>query len=328
VSPGPQDFIGQEKAWQEWISAIRSQRMHHAWLLSGALGLGKRAFARAAAAELVKGPDGKLPDPAKHPDILVLKRLPKDDKEAAKKAEGKPYEAKRNITVDQVRELQRRLTTRPTLGERRAIIIEPADDMERSAVNALLKSLEEPPPGTYFLLVAHQPGRLLPTIRSRCRKLRFAALSGDELDALLQRDIPEADSETRKAAIAAAHGSPGIALNFVAHDLGRIHQVMTRLLDEGDDRFILRGALAEEIGARPARERVLAVIDLARAELATALLEASRQRQQRIIEAHGELVRLSVQAPTFNFDPGLLIMEIGGLLASTAMPREAQVQRT
>jgi hypothetical protein len=61
------------------------------------------------------------------------------------------------------------------LGSRRAIIIDPADDLETSAVNALLKSLEEPPAGTYFLLVTHRLGRLLPTIRSRCRILRFAA---------------------------------------------------------------------------------------------------------------------------------------------------------
>ena len=327
MSTASRGFIGQEQAWREWIAAIGSQRMHHAWLLSGAVGLGKRAFARAAAAELVRAPGGSLPDPAKHPDILILECLPKDEKEAEKKAEGKPFEARRNITVDQIRSLQHRLTTRPTLGERRAIIVDPADDMERSAVNALLKSLEEPPRGTYFLLVAHQPGRLLPTIRSRCRKLRFAALTPDELDALLRRDAPEADSETRAAAIAAAHGSPGIALDFVAQDLSAIHRLMRQLLLEGDDRFVLRGALADEIGVRPVRERVLAVLDLARAELAGLLPGSSRERQQRIIEAHGALVRLSVQAPTYNFDPGLLIMEIGGLLASAAMPREAQVQR-
>jgi DNA polymerase-3 subunit delta' len=328
VSAHPRGFIGQQKAWEEWIDAIGSQRMHHAWLLSGTMGLGKRAFARAAAAELVKEPGGKPPDPAKHPDIIVVDRLPKDEKEAEKKAEGKPYESKRNITVDQIRALQRRLTTRPTLSERRAIIIDPADDMERSAVNALLKSLEEPPVGTFFLLIAHQPGRLLPTIRSRCRKLRFAAMSPDELDALLQRDMPDAGQDVRTAAIEAARGSPGIALNFVAHDLGTIHELMVRLLADSDERFVLRGALADAMGARPARERVLAVLDLARAELAMSLTNSPRERQMRIIDAHGELVRLSTQAPTYNFDPGLLIMEIGGLLASAAMPREAGLQRT
>ena len=318
-------FIGQETAWREWMGAVGSKRMHHAWLLAGARGLGKRAFARAAAAELVREPGGRLPEAGKHPDILILEHLPKDEKEAQKKAEGKAYETKRNITIEQIREMQHRLTTRPTLGERRAIIIDPADDMERNAVNALLKSLEEPPVGTYFLLVAHQPGRLLPTVRSRCRKLRFAPLNPDELDLVLRRDRPEAGEAERAAAIEAARGSPGIALGFVEHDLGAIHRLMTRILREGDERFALRGELAAEMGAKPLRERIAAVLELARTELATELSSAPREGQLRIIEAHGALARLSGQAQTYNFDPGLLIMEIGGLLASAAMPREAAV---
>jgi DNA polymerase III subunit delta' len=328
MNSAARSFIGQDKAWNEWMGAIASDRMHHAWLLAGARGLGKSTFARAAAAQLVREPGRKLPDPEKHPDIIVLDHLPKDDKEAAKKADGKSYETKRNITIEQIRAMQQRLTTRPTLGERRAVIIEPADDMERSAVNALLKSLEEPPVGTYFLLIAHQPGRLLPTIRSRCRILRFAELSGEELDAVLRRHAPEADDTTRAAAIEAANGSPGIALAFVEHELAPIHALMRRILREGDDCFAGRGALAAEIGARPARERILAVLDLARAELASELASSGRERQLRIIDAHAALARLTREAPIYNFDPGLLIMEIGGLLASAAMPREASVPRT
>lgn len=316
-------FIGQDEAWTEWCAAIASERMHHAWLLSGAKGLGKRAFARAAAAELVREPGGKLPDPASHPDIHILEHLPANEDEAKKKAEGKPFQAKRNIAVDQVREMIRRLSTKPTMGARRAIVIDPADDMEKSAVNALLKVLEEPPAGTYFLLVAHQPGRLLPTIRSRCRVLRFAALTPEELDGVIRRDLPEADGATRAAAIAAAHGSPGVALSFVEQDLAAIHQLMARILHEGDADYHLRGALADEMGARPVRDRQLAALELARAVMAHELVDAPRDRQLRIIEAYGTLSRLATQAPTYNFDAGLLIMEIGGLLASAAMPREA-----
>lgn len=316
-------FIGQEAAWQEWLAAIASERMHHAWLLSGAKGLGKRAFARAAAAELVREPGGKLPEAASHPDIHILDHLPANDDEAKKKAEGKPFQTKRNITIDQVRQMQHRLVTRPTMGNRRAIIIDPADDLEKNAVNALLKSLEEPPTGTYFLLIAHQPGRLLPTIRSRCRILRFAALAPEELDAVIRRDVPEADADARAAAIAASHGSPGVALNFVEQDLGGMHQLMLAILRDGDPDFNLRGALADEMGARPTRDRQMAALELARSVLVAELAGASRARQLRIIEAHGTLTTLSTQASTYNFDAGLLIMEIGGLLASTAMPREA-----
>lgn len=319
----PKPFIRQDAAWQEWLAAIASERMHHAWLLSGAKGLGKRAFSRAAAAELVRGAGQRVPDVDTHPDIHILEHLPANDDEAKKKAEGKPFQTKRNITVDQVREMIRRLATKPTMGERRAIVIDPADDMEKSAVNALLKALEEPPAGTYFLLVTHQPGRLLPTIRSRCRVLRFAALDPEQLDAVIRRDVPDADGPSRAAAIAASHGSPGVALDFVEHDLGGIHALMQRILREGDPHFLLRGALAEEMGARPARDRQVATLELARSVLVHELRDAPRARQLRIIEAHTVLTRLSVQAPTYNFDAGLLIMEIGGLLASAAMPREA-----
>lgn len=316
-------FIGQDEAWREWCAAIESGRMHHAWLLSGPRGLGKRAFARAAAAELVRLPGQPAPSPVNHPDIIVLDHAPKDDKEALKRAEGKAYEVKRNVTVDQIRAMQQRLVTRPTLGERRAIIIDPADDMEKSAVNALLKSLEEPPVGTHFLLIAHQPGSLLPTIRSRCRVLRFAPLSAEALEAVLVRDQPQADAATRRMAIDAANGSAGIALAFVEHGLAPLYALMQRILREGDPLFALRGALAEQIGARPTREKLFATLDLARASLSAGLADAPRERQLRVIDAHGELTRLAARAPTYNYDAGLLVMEIGGLLARAAMPREA-----
>lgn len=315
-------FIGQEAAWDEWMAAIASERMHHAWLLAGAKGLGKGAFARAAAVELVR--QGAEPvDVATHPDIHILTHLPANDDEAKKQAEGKPFQTKRNITVDQVRAMIRRLSTKPTMGARRAIVIDPADDMEKSAVNALLKVLEEPPAGTFFLLVTHQPGRLLPTIRSRCRVLRFAPLSARDLDAVVRRDVPQADAALREAAIAAAHGSPGVALAVAEHELGTIHALMKRILARGDGDFRLRGALADAMGARPARGRQLAVLELSRAVLAAELGNGPSQRQTTVIDAYGALTRLSAQAPTYNFDPGLLILEIGGLLASAAMPRDA-----
>lgn len=316
-------FIGQDAAWKEWLAAISSERMHHAWLLAGAKGLGKRDFARAAAKELVERGGALVPDVSAHPDILILDHLPANDDEAKKKADGKPYQTKRNITVDQIRGMIRRLATKPTLGSRRAIIIDPADDLEKGAVNALLKALEEPPAGTYFLLIADQPGRLLPTIRSRCRVLRFAALSEAALDETLRREAPEADSATRAAAIAVAQGSPGVALNFVEHDLVKIHALMLQILRQGDPQFHTRGALADAMGARPTRARQIAVIELAQAVLIQQLPEASRHQQMRIIDAHGAITKLATQASTYNFDAGLLIMEIGGLLASTAMPREA-----
>ncbi|MCJ2181403.1 DNA polymerase III subunit delta' [Novosphingobium sp. 1949] len=318
-------FFGQDAAWQEWLRSIASERMHHAWLFAGARGLGKQAFARAAAARLVGGVD-PADDAAidSHPDIHVLTPLPASDDDAKKKAEGKPYQTKRNISVDQVREMIRKLATRPTLGDRRAIIVDPADDLEKGAVNALLKVLEEPPAGTYFILLAHQPGRLLPTVRSRCRVLRFAPLDEAALDTMLRREVPEADAPSRQAAIRAAQGSPGLARTFVSLDLGTIHDLMVRIVERGDGDYVLRGALAREMGPRPARERQLAAIELARAVLLGCIGETTRRHQLAVIEAHQSLGQLLVRAPTYNFDPGVLIMDIGGLLASSAMPRDSR----
>lgn len=317
------EYLGHEEAWNAWRNALGSARMHHAWILAGLKGVGKGAFARAAAAELVAEPGMPQPSWEAHPDIVVLDHLPANDAEEEKRADGKPWQKKRNITIDQVRRMQARLVTRPTLGQRRAVIIDPADDMEKGAVNALLKSLEEPPVGTHFLLVAHRPGRLLPTIRSRCRTLRFAPLGAEQIDRILSDQAPQADAATRAAAIAAAEGSPGAALEFVEQDLGGLHAIMQRLIREGDEHLTLRGALAEGIGARPDRERQQAALDLARAVVAAELPQAPQARQAQVIAAYAELTRLATQVTTYNFDPALLVMEIGGLLASLAMPREA-----
>lgn len=316
-------LFGHDAAWAEWRAALGSSRMHHAWILAGPRGLGKGLFARAAAAELVAEPGVPQPAPERHPDILIPEHPPETKDEEKRRAEGhEDIRRKRSIPIDEIRTVQLRLNTRPTLGQRRAVIIDPADDLEKAAVNALLKSLEEPPAGTYFLLVAHRPGRLLPTIRSRCRTLRFAPLSDAEIETSLRQAAPDAPADARAAAIAAAQGAPGVALEFLDQDLGAVHRAMRGIIERGDADFALRGALAGEIGARPDRARMQAVAELARAVLSSDLAQAPRERQHRIIAAHSELVRLAGQLPTYNFDPGLAAMEIGGLLASAAMPRE------
>lgn len=317
------DLVGHDAAWREFRAALTSPRMHHAWMLTGLKGLGKGSFARAAAAELVAEPGIPQPPAEAHPDILIPEHPPENKEEAKKREDGGEYRRKRAIPIEEIRTLIQRLHTRPTLGSRRAVIIDPADDLERNAANALLKALEEPPAGTYFLLVTHRPGRLLPTIRSRCRVLRFNPLDPATMGRVLQQAAPQADSAARAAAIAAAEGSPGAALDFVEQDLGKLHQIMLHLIADGDEHFALRGALAEEIGARPDRERQQAAVDLARAVVAAELGKGGGLRNQAVIRVHGDLVRLSGQLPTYNLDPALVVMEIGALLASLAMPREA-----
>ena len=321
-TPAPGEYRGHEEAWREWRRALSGSRMHHGWILAGRRGLGKSAFALAAARELVA--EDNIPQPAgDHPDILYISHPPKNDAEARKRDDGKPFELARNIKVEQIRQLQRRLNTRPTIGARRAAIIDPADDMEAPTANALLKSLEEPPQGTFFLLVTHRLGRLLPTIRSRCRVLSFPRVEEGDMRAVLARAEPDADPAVQEAAIAAAAGSPGVAIDFVKLDLGRVHRVMKEIAERGDPDFSARGRLVEAIGARPSREKQLAAIELARAVTSSRMGKVSQNQIPALTDAHAGLVQLGAQAPTYNFDPSLLAMEIGTLLASLAASREA-----
>ena len=322
MSPDSLPYIGHDEAWAEWRRALAGERMHHGWILSGRKGVGKSAFALAAARELV-AEEGIPQPPGDHPDIRYVSHPPKNDTEARKRDDGKPFELARNIKIDQIRELQRRLTTRPTLGSRRVVILDPADDMEPGAANALLKSLEEPPAGTYFLLIAHRIGRLLPTIRSRCRVLSFPRVADADMDRVLARESPQASAEMREAAIAAANGSPGAAIDFVELDLGKVHVLMKRVAERGDPDFKLRGELASAMGTRPSREKQLAAIELARAVVAERMRGVTGREIPALVDTHAALVRLAGQAPTYNFDAGLLVMEIGTLLASLAASREA-----
>ncbi len=306
------------EAWRAWHDALGGERMHHGWLLAGKAGLGKRDFAMAAARELVA--EEGIPQPqGDHPDIITLTYGPKDDKGEKAQADGKPFELARSIRIKQIRAMQKRLVTRPTLGSRRAIIIDPADDMEKAAANALLKSLEEPPLGTFFLLVTHRPARLLPTIRSRCRTLRFPALTDSQLSALLDDAGLVPDSQ----AIAAAEGSLGAALRFAEQNLAPIARVISGLLAGGDSGITGRGELARLIGPRADRERVQAVLELAQSLAARAARTTDdARRRARLVETHAALVALAAEAPTANFDSGMLPFEIGTLLVAAAPASE------
>ena len=308
------EWPNHKSTWREWRDAAHSARMHHGWIFSGKAGLGKHDFALAAARELVA--EAGIPQPAGvHPDIIVLNKPAKDDKEEKKRLEGQPYETKRNISVAQIRSMQSRLNTRPTLGARRVVIVDPADDMERSASNALLKSLEEPPQGTFFFLVTHRASGLLPTIRSRCRMLRFAPLCEATIAAHLAEKFADVSDSEREAAVRLCGGSLGHARKFLSLGLGPAASIMHQLITHGDQDLTLRSKLAAAIGPRPDREKLHLLIDLARSSLGIAVPDAETAQRAQMIETHEELVLLGAQVGTYNFDTGLLINEIAGLLA-------------
>ncbi|MFN9847253.1 MAG: DNA polymerase III subunit delta' [Alphaproteobacteria bacterium] len=212
------DLQGQSQAEASFEDARARGRLHHAWLLTGPEGVGKATFAYRAARRLLGAPHdpghGLIgSDPGhpvsrqvaarSHPDLLVLEREGPD---------GKP---RRIIPVDDARRLAEFFSKSPASAPHRVAIIDAADDLNVNAANAILKTLEEPPPRGVLLMVAHAPGRLLPTIRSRCRRLAFGTLETGAAAAFVQNRLDiDLEQATRLAVM--ADGAPGRALVLAA----------------------------------------------------------------------------------------------------------------
>jgi DNA polymerase-3 subunit delta' len=207
------DLFGADGAEQAFLDAIDRGRLHHAWLLVGPRGVGKATFAYRAARRLLGaeaapelGRLGSRPDDPvcrqilarAHPDLLVLQRETED---------ARP---RRGIPVDEARLLPEFFAKSPATAPYRVAIVDTADDLNANAANAVLKTLEEPPERGVVLLVSHSPGGLLPTLRSRCRRLRFAAPAADIAAAWVAEKTGGGENEARRLLDMAA-GAPGLA---------------------------------------------------------------------------------------------------------------------
>ena len=230
------DFVGHRAALAEAANAFASGRMHHAWLISGPKGVGKATLAyRMARCLLRYGSGTPMPnglalaedDPVfrkvralSHPDLLLLRR-PVDKNERMLTV----------LPVDEVRKAQDFFSLSAGEGGWRVCIIDSVDDMNIAASNALLKILEEPPRQSVFFLISHTPGRLLPTIRSRCRRLVLAPLNDDDLMRVVLAHFPDLPEEERRLASQLADGRPGSAL-ALARDGGMdlFRELMTFLM--------------------------------------------------------------------------------------------------
>jgi DNA polymerase-3 subunit delta' len=228
-------FIGHEAVVAKLTTIINSERLPQSWLFSGQKGIGKATLAYRFARFLLAdsgsnnmfGEQKDLHVPRSHPvfskiisgshsDLLVL--------------EPDPEAASKEIKVDDVRKINDFLRLTASETKYRIVIIDSADDMNTNAANALLKLLEEPPLNAIFLLISHAPGRLLPTIKSRCRNLRMSSLSPLHAESVLNYAIPDIGQYEADQLLRLSGGSAGIAVDLYYNDGIKLYDAIIEIL--------------------------------------------------------------------------------------------------
>ena len=217
------DLVGQGDAEAAFAGALRSGRLHHAWLVGGLKGVGKATLAYRVARHLLAAPTerrevGLDTDPegrtarqisaGSHPNLVVLERQAGEGDKAAP----------RTIPVEAVRRVLTFFASTAADGGHRICIVDSVEDLTTAGANALLKTIEEPPRRATILIVSHAPQRVLPTIRSRCRKLALRPLDAVQIEDIvhaLEPAIGPADPSVLARAAAQADGSVSRALDLL-----------------------------------------------------------------------------------------------------------------
>jgi DNA polymerase-3 subunit delta' len=319
-------ILGQDRAVEQFAAAWATRKLHHAWLLAGPRGVGKASFARAAARRVLAeaaGPPSDLPgigSDDEHPMVKLVEAGSHPDMRRLERVVNDKGNLNRNIKVDQVRELGEFMSLSSALSPWRVVVIDSVDDLEKEGANALLKMLEEPPANSLFFLVSHAPGRLLPTIRSRCRRLDFRALGDDAMTSILEADAPEMSAAERAQVVAMSFGSAGRALAFAGLDLAKLERAAVAILRQGDPTNARRSELASELGRKGAAERYAAFLDLAPSLIAREARNLEGGARERALDAYVKARELAVVAPRVSLDPAATVFQIGGILASVPQP--------
>ena len=270
-APHPREtltLVGHQEAESAFLDGLASGRLHHAWLIGGPYGIGKATLAYRVARRLLDREAGAatLDVPAEsraarqvaalsHPNLAVLRRTVRPD--------GKGVTT--TIPVDAVRRALDVFGSTAADGGYRICIVDSAEDLAAAGANALLKVIEEPPPRSLFLIVSHAPQRVLPTIRSRCRRLMLRPLSAPQIEAVIAGLGPpwaEAPADLRRDAIALAEGSVRRTLERLDETTIAFVGSVTRTLDalpKVDPKAVL--ALAETLAKRDAVENYELALD-------------------------------------------------------------------
>ena len=270
------ELFGHEDAEETFLRNVASDRLHHAWMITGPRGVGKATLAWRMARYLLTLPPDDGPslfgEPApmpttldsdpnsalnqriealSEPRLMLIRRGPSDD--------GKRL--KTQISVDEVRKLNGFFGLSAADGGYRVVIIDCLDEMNPASANALLKLLEEPPKKAVLLLVCHQPSRVLPTIRSRCRELRLAPLGAEALSAALQS--AGADTDKTAALSELSGGSVGRTLSLIQADGIQVYAEILSILASAPQLDRAKATkLAESAGARGAEATMDVLVDM------------------------------------------------------------------
>lgn len=293
--------------------AYRTGKLHHALILSGPQGIGKATFAFHLARHLLAHPeaadapaDFARSDPqgalfrmvaqGAHPAVLHLTRPMNEKTRSFRSA----------VTVEEIRKVQRFLGLTSHDGAWRIVIVDPADDMNANAANALLKNLEEPPSRTLFVLISHAAGGLLPTIRSRCLGLRLHPLADDDFGRALGAIGLAADEGSRQALHERAAGSVREAILLTQYGGLEIADTVERLAAGARFDVALAGKLADAVAGRDQDIAFSlfnrAVFDLLEGGAAGAARQGDLQRAERIAAARQEAARSITETETYNLD--------------------------
>jgi DNA polymerase-3 subunit delta' len=323
-------LLGHAEAEATILDAIRTRRMHHAWLITGPEGVGKATLAYRFARRLLAGQPGEdslALDPVNpvfrrvaagsHADLLTVERVLNE----------KTKRMKTQIAVDDVRKINGFMSLTPAEGGWRVVVVDGAEELNPASANALLKILEEPPPRAILLLVCSAPGRLLPTIRSRCRRLRLTPLGDEPMGQLIGQYLPGLGGDERGRLITLAEGSPGRAI-MLAEDEGlKIALLVDKLLSDMPGVPVSRGYEIADLLGR-SETGFSTFMDLVRAGLAAAVRDSVRGRadpdQERLValrslDAWGEvwqgLTRLQDETERFALDKRQAIVAGIGMLS-------------
>ena len=231
------DLFDQNKAETIFLDAFNACRLSHAWLLSGVAGIGKATLAFRIARFILSSQNSSeeqsnlaidINDPicrrivsGGHADFLCIQRS----------IDEKTNKKRKEITVDEVRGVTSFLSRTPAEGGWRVIVVDNADEMNSNAANAILKILEEPPKRAIILLVSNNPSKLLPTIRSRCRRLPLNPLRSNTILKTLQQYYPQIRHEDLTQLVSLADGSLGRAINLVQDGGLDIYREVNSILD-------------------------------------------------------------------------------------------------